>query len=287
MASKKFFISYKHVEPDTTLAKSLAQGLERARHEVFIDINIPIGKDWSKEIAAQMERCDYLVVLISKDVLNSEMVQAEVRSAFQRNKRDGSPSILPVRVRYNDKLDYELSAFLDRLQHATWETPEDSEKILQALLNAATDSTPRRDPGIGDASKGTAVHEPAGAGENYCRPQPVVDTRVLSAPGGSIKLTDPLYLRRTADSVVTQRAKVVGETLVIKAPRQMGKSSLLLRYLSECAASGKKHAFLDFSIFSDVVVEDYSTLLTEIAGFLTRKFKVAGATPARSRINSN
>jgi AAA-like domain/TIR domain len=275
---KKFFISYTHVEPDNALALFLAEGLKRAQHEVFIDTMIGVGKDWSNEITSRIEWCDYLVVLLSKNVLNSEMVHAEVRLAFQRLKRtNAAPIILPIRVRNEDELGYALGAYLNPLQQVSWNTQADSEMILRKLLEAAVTEGPEAGPEdpLNNIGAGGAARER----EDFSRPRPAVDPRAFSAPGGSIKLQDPFYVKRNADMLVAQRAKIRGETLVINAPRQLGKSSLLLRYMSGCEELGKKLALLDFSLFADVDIEDYSNLLTGIAAFLARTFKLDDREP--------
>lgn len=270
---RKFFISYKHVELDHNLAQTLDKGLKAAGHAVFIDSGIPVGTDWTKEIAKRIDWCDFLVILISKDIRNSEMVQTEIRLAYQRSKLEGSPIILPVRVRYFEKLDYELSAYLDRIQYTKWETDEDSDRILSEFLTVALTLDSRSAIVSGDSLQDIASSALVD-NKDYSRPQPAVDPRAFSAPGGSIKLNDPFYLKRNADAIITQRAKNIGETIVITAPRQLGKSSLLLRYLAECNALGKRFALLDFSLFSDVELGNYTTLLQEIAAFLVRTLRI-------------
>ena len=53
--------------------------------------------------------------------------------------------------------------------------------------------------------------------------------------------------------------------MVIKGPGQVGKSSLLIRYLKACADAGRRFALFDFRILEKQQLDDYPTLLTEIA----------------------
>src|SRR5262249_55426916 len=105
------------------------------------------------------------------------------------------------------------------------------------------------------------------------RPQVAEDPRVLLPPGGTIKLEDDFYLRREADEHIEKIAKLRGQTLVIKAPRQMGKSSLLIRYLAACKAADKQFAFIDFQSFSEADLSQLSTLTRRIAQILLRALK--------------
>ena len=51
------FISYKHIEPDKSLAAALADAI-RSRHQVFIDTQIPLGKEWGDVIQDNLGGAD-------------------------------------------------------------------------------------------------------------------------------------------------------------------------------------------------------------------------------------
>jgi AAA domain-containing protein len=71
------------------------------------------------------------------------------------------------------------------------------------------------------------------------------DTRSLEAPGGAVPLDSPYYIRRPADDVfqdaIVKRAAIV----LVKGPRQVGKSSLLARALEHARRTGAVVAFTD------------------------------------------
>ncbi len=276
---QRFFISYSHRDPtDFELANRLAHELEATGHQVFVDSKMPVGSDWVEEVARRIEWCEVFVVLLSETSSRSEMVQAEIRLAHQRRQREQTLRIVPVRVNYLGPLDYELDAYLSRTHYASWRTSEDTKTLLNVLL-AATESVPNAP----DSASVVAAADRSSPGieTDPRRPQPKFDPRALSAPGGTLRLDDPFYLERVADAVVTERAGLRGETVVIKAPRQMGKSSLLMRYLAACRKAGKRIVFLDFSTFSDIELQEYPTLLTQIARLLGRSFGVETLPPER------
>src|ERR1051326_2509639 len=110
------FISYRHQEPDSTLARTFADALKRAGHDVFIDTSsLRWGNNWVKEIREALERSDYLLLLLSREAAASDMVVEEVSIAKElAQKHNGVPVILPLRVRlpYSEPLAYHLSAHL-------------------------------------------------------------------------------------------------------------------------------------------------------------------------------
>jgi len=259
-SSAKFFISYRRRAPeDARLASLLVSALRDAGHEVFIDVDIPVGTDWSAEITRRIRWCDYLVVLLSEDSIDSEMVQGEIRLARHHRREDGSPFVFPVRVAYEGPLDYELTSYLGRLQHLLWRTAADDETVIQALLTAA-----RKREGPQEAVVAPAP-EPAPVAADRRRPRPAVDPSAWLRPTGTLRLDDPFYIERPGDAVVARLATKIGDTLVIKGARQVGKSSLLVRFIAACRQAGKRTAFVDFQGMSDMHLADYAGFLRRVA----------------------
>jgi hypothetical protein len=253
----RFFISYhRGAADDQGLARFFRDRLQTAGHDVFIDVGMRVGTDWVAEIARRIEWCDHLIVLLSAASIHSEMLLGEVRLAHRQRRRDGRPAILPIRVHYDGPLDYELDSYIGRIQYTRWNAPKDSERVLDDLLQAAGDTWPR---GLAGAPAPSYIERPHESDPR--RPHPGVDARALKAPGGTIRIDDSFYIERQSDRLLASVAPSVGETIVIKAPRQMGKSSLLIRYLAECQKVGKRFAYLDFQHFTDAELAEYRTLL--------------------------
>jgi hypothetical protein len=98
-----------------------------------------------------------------------------------------------------------------------------------------------------------------------------LDPRVLRRPpSGPVPPDDPCYLEREADNLVVPLADDQGQTIVLKAAAEMGKTSLLLRYLDRCRRNGKRVAFLDFKLVSEAEIADLSLVLTRLAAQLAR-----------------
>jgi hypothetical protein len=274
--TKKVFISYPHGDPDEeNLARFLHDQLTESGHEAFIDVGMKAGCDWVEEIRRRIDSCDYLIVMLSQKSMHSEMVQTEVRLARFRQTETGSPQIIPLRVRYSGPLEYELDLYLGNLQYIEWNGSEDSGRVYQDILRAmGTEPTTQRPP----QPLPTATPESHTVSDQE-RPLATRDTRPASVPGGTIRHTDAYYVPRTVDEVVTSCAAELGQTLVIKGPRQMGKSSLLLHYLSECQKADKKVAFVDFQIFSNDDLSSYATFLSRFAMILGHRLRLDLQTP--------
>jgi hypothetical protein len=99
---KNVFISYRHVEPDQSLAQSIEQCLTERRLKVFVDTKILVGTPWADEIDRQIRAAQFFVVLISQHSILSDMVRREIKLAHDLSQRPVDPlKILPIRVAFD------------------------------------------------------------------------------------------------------------------------------------------------------------------------------------------
>jgi hypothetical protein len=88
----KIFICYKRsAKDDRALAEYLNDYLSTQGHNVFIDTSMRVGVEWLKDIDENIKSSDYLIVLVSKDSADSEMVQAEILRAYEYRNKNGVP----------------------------------------------------------------------------------------------------------------------------------------------------------------------------------------------------
>jgi hypothetical protein len=105
-------------------------------HAVFIDHAMAVGTPWAERIDRELRQADVLLLLLSDASVGSEMVAGEVETAQRLQKHQGRPRILPVRVAYRELLPYPLSAYLNLINWALWDTPADTPRLLEELERA-------------------------------------------------------------------------------------------------------------------------------------------------------
>lgn len=71
----------------------------------------------------------------------------------------------------------------------------------------------------------------------------------LEKPEGTMNPGSPFYIERPSDRIALESIPEDGVTITIKGPRQMGKSSLLLRTREAALEAGKQVVVLDFQLF--------------------------------------
>jgi hypothetical protein len=266
----RIFISYKrNVEPDEPLALRLYEVL-RERCSVFIDRTMLVGTAWAKRIQAELEACDYLIPLLSDHSVHSEMVEAEIHTAQQLAKtRGGKPKILPVRVAYAEPFEYPLSAYLDHLNWAAWNSAADTEPLIRELL-AAIDGG---ELSVAGGAVKPDIATPA-AFPPLPRPRHSADPLRLELPGGTMDAESEFYIERAGDALCQTDICRQGVTITIKAPRQLGKSSLLVRTLEGAATAGKVVAFLDFQLLDCGTLERPEAFFAHFCRWISIKLKL-------------
>jgi serine/threonine protein kinase len=272
------FISYKrNSDPDQQLASYLYDFLSQQGHDAFIDRTLRTGDDWLGEIDRQIQASDFLVVLLSKDSANSEMVQAEIRRAYEYRRLQGRPQTLPVRVAYEGLLPYSIDAFLDPLQYVIWQSQADNERIGQEILAAMAGHLPPRTPMPIRPVISGVVSEDGGAmadSEGLQPPLPEFDPRLveaMEAPGGVVKLRDKFYVERHGDAQLRREVVKAGSTTTIRASRQTGKSSLLVRGVNEARQNGTRVVNLDLQRVDGDRLTSPDLFLHDLAEFIVRK----------------
>ena len=131
------FISYKrNVAPDEPVALQVYEALGQ-QHTVFIDQDMPVGTRWAECIEAELRRSDFLIIFLSAASVHSEMVLAEIETAHRLAKEQGGrPVILLVRVAYKEPFAYPLSAYLNQINWAWWESSADTSRLIEELQRA-------------------------------------------------------------------------------------------------------------------------------------------------------
>lgn len=266
----RLFISYKrHAPIDNALAHFLAEALAQHGHQPFIDHTMRAGTAWLDEIDAQLRAADYLIVLLSQQSADSEMVQQEVHRAHEYHRLQGRPDILPIRIQFEGMLPYSVAAFLNARQYLVWNGEADNDRILADLLavirgdslELPANSHPQP-PAVTVLSEDGRPQRPEAP---VAAPLPEFDPRLLtdlSAPGGTMRISDTLYIEREADGHLRRQLARSGTITTIRAGRQTGKSSLLARGVHHARQAGARVVSLDLQrVDSDNLVNPDAFLL--------------------------
>jgi AAA-like domain/TIR domain/CHAT domain len=256
---KRVFISYRTKEPDLSLAQEFYTALQAAGHHVFLaGESIRLGEDWSVRIDQELERCDYFLLLLSPQSATSEMVTEEVRRAKQLHdtRSPRKPVLLPIRVNFpfSSPLNYDLRGYLQRIQQREWKSPADTAVILQEMVQVMGGGLMPEPPLEAE------VRTPPAPPEDLQHPPlPIAEPEL---PEGQVKLVSSFYVERPPiEGKCYEEIVTPGALIRIKAPRQMGKTSLMARVLQQAGEQGYQTVPLSFQLADGSVFADLKEFL--------------------------
>lgn len=126
---------------------------------------------------------------------------------------------------------------------------------------------------------GRMAEHPAGGREDLAESHPSPLT--LEPVGGAVPLDSSFYIERPADAEFTSAVLRRDMIVLVKGPRQVGKTSLLARGLQRAREAGAKVILVDLQSLNAAQMETIETLFLTFAGMAARKLRLADD-PARA-----
>ncbi|MFG6094127.1 AAA-like domain-containing protein [Leptothoe sp. ISB3NOV94-8A] len=276
-ATRRIFISYRDEAPDKDLAQDFYDAFQAAGHEAFMAAeSIKLGENWRKRISTELHQCDYFLLLLSPLSATSEMVTEEVKRARSlRDQRENNrPVILPIRVQFplDDPLNYELRGYLQQIQQREWHSAADTPALLQELQSLMQEHKAQRDIAPAETESVVPIRPVADSIDRP--PLPVAEPELQREPGGSVPLKSGLYVDRPPiETDCFAEIEQPGSLIRIKAPRQMGKTSLMARILNHGRELGYATVPVSFQRADSRLFNDLDLLLKWLCSQVGRRLK--------------
>ncbi len=239
----KVAIAYKrNSENDEHVMAVLREGLEAAGHQVFIDLNVLAGMPWANEIRRKIWEADILIVLLSARSVGSEMVEEEVLEASRAQEQQKThPRCIPVRIDFREPLPAPFATILEGLQQANWTGPHDDQPLVEEVLHAIAAPGPK-----------------------------LVDLE-LEPVGGAMPLDSKFYIERETDASFIRAVERREALVLIKGPRQVGKTSLLSRALQRARDDGERVVLTDFQALNEGDFADITSFYKGLCALMLRR----------------
>lgn len=291
---KKVFISHRHQEPDLSLAIELQNAIAKSGYQAFMapvktrSSTCPLlEEEWLAQIDQQLANCDYFILLLSPEAAVSEMVIEELRRGkeLRDSHQNAKPVLLPIRVNCppNTPLNHDLRNYLEGIAYCEWKSPLDTSKIVEAVLkqllgngqwgirsdNEEIFASPTQE--TTDLSSTLLPSLPLSS--SLPTPLPVAEPEL---PQGQVRLDSVFYVERIPyEAQCYKEIMKPGMLIRIKAPRQMGKTSLMARILDRAREQGCRTVPLSFQHADRRVFANLNQLLQWFCCRITRKLRLA------------
>lgn len=263
----ELFFSYSH--QDEALRDELAKHLSLLQHQGVItawhDRQILPGSEWAGQIDQHLEQAKIILLLISSDFLASNYCYAiELERAMERHQ-SGEAVVVPVILR---SVDWQGASFgqlqaLPKNARAvtTWKNQDEAftdiakgiRKVVEGFQMTVVEVQAEDNSSTPEFNTGP-TQEP--------NLQPSTPPADLEIPEGQVPLSSPFYVGRPPIETDCYSAILQPSALIrIKAPRQMGKSSLMARILNHASQHGYRTVSISFQ-------EADSDIFSDLTGFL-------------------
>ncbi|MBM0743348.1 AAA-like domain-containing protein [Phormidium sp. CLA17] len=271
------------------------------------------NQDWLKQIDSQLQQCDYFLLLLSPQAAVSEMVIEELERAkyLQGSRKNSKPLVLSIRINWqpHSLLNHDVQSYLEDSPQREWHSPVDTADLAQAIVRYVNGTESWT---LGDRAQPQPVHfqdhsaieakDPSPQNSQFNlfptetlpvgeaspkdsqnplspRPSPLLLTPSPTAdpelPQGQVRLDSALYIERSPHEAQCYREILQPGTLIrIKAPRQMGKTSLMSRILYQARAKGFQTVPLSFQHADVGIFSSLSALLQWFCGKVARKLRL-------------
>lgn len=275
------FISYRSQDPDRELARQFETTLTAAGHQVFMAADsIRLGENWFRRINEELRRCDYLLLFLPPQSAQSEFLTYQVQLAreLQSSRPDRKPVILPIRVGFslNTPLNHDLRGYLYRIQQREWHSSEDTVVILREVLtllaappgSVAPEMEEQNETLLADEMSSDSLPK---ASANFL-PLPSAEPEL---PGGQIDVASSFYIERPPIEERCYQTILQPSGLIrIKAPRQMGKTSLMAKILHHAALQGYRTVPLSFQLVDKAVFSNLDRFLKWFCVYVGRELRL-------------
>jgi hypothetical protein len=273
LAARVFVSCRGDVPEDLEIALALHDALSAASVPVFLaQKSVREGDSWVSAAAAALRGAELLLLVLTRRASVSEMVAAELLLARELAAIGaGKPRVLAVRARFPEAgaAPHPLSEQLQDVPHVAWNGPFDTAAVVQSALARLASDGGALPPSL---SPGPRPSAPRSA------PASAVQKSSLELPGGAVSLRSPYYVVRPAiEEDCLREIEKPGALLRIKAPRQMGKTSLMMRILDHAAAAGAQTVTVNLQMADAASLGDLDRLLRWMCAVVTRRLKL----PAR------
>ena len=233
------------------VAQQLCSELKASGQTVFLaGETVRKSSHWFQQFTDALDHCDCYVLLLSPEAAMSEMMVEEVRRVRERSNDCHRPNLLPIHVGHVALTNSDLSDYLTGLPIWEWRSSTDAPAIVKAIENQLIAPQQPEPLTENDPAALPALLQPAHA---LTEPE---------LPVGQVRLESTFYVERPPiEAQCYQEIMQPGALIRIKAPRQMGKTSLMARVLDQARKQGQRTVHLSFQLATSEVLSNVDRLM--------------------------
>lgn len=257
------------------LIEDLSQCFLNLGYGVFLaQVDVPnpgAQQDWLNTIDLELANCAYFLLFLSPQAALSEMITEAIKKVkeLRETRNNSEPKIISIRVNFplDFTLNHDLRSYLNGNPQLNWNSPQDTPKIQQQIIHLLSSPEEWQPTNTEEWEAETPQSTP------IVNPYPVAEPEL---PKGQVRLASAFYIERIPYERQCYEAILQpGIIIRIKAPRQMGKTSLMARILYQAREQGYRTVPLSFQHADSSVFTNLNQILRWFCAKITRKLKLS------------
>ncbi|MGB3513703.1 MAG: AAA-like domain-containing protein [Microcoleaceae cyanobacterium] len=243
----KLFISFSEATTKNNLFANFIEKLKASNYEYFLANNSKDEGELIQKFDDKLKQSDYLILFLTVESIISEILTEIVRRAkeFQNIHPDKKPWIIPIRVNIPINLpwDFNLYGYLSKMQQWQWESADNPENVVAEIIALLGKEVAPPIP----ETKSELINMNPINGDDYNKyPLPSSAPKLQK---NQDNLARTFYIERPPiEERCYQEISKPGALIRIKAPRQMGKTSLMARVLHHSSKLGYQTVALSLQL---------------------------------------
>ncbi|MDJ0519666.1 MAG: molecular chaperone Tir [Okeania sp. SIO1H6] len=256
----KLFVITEQESSSNIFFANLTEKFNSKNYEYFIaNYSQPENKR-IKENYQKLKESDYLILLLTAKSILNEMVTETVRIAKKNQDYhpEQKPWIIPIKtnIPIDSPWDYNLYSYLFKIRQWEWENADEPEKLIVKIINYIEKPVFPSTPEMIIESK--FINDSA-RNFTYRKPLPSSPPKL---PKSQDNYAASFYIERPPiEKNCYQEITKPGALIRIKAPRQMGKTSLMARILDRAAKLGYQTAVLNLQLVESQIFNNLDKFL--------------------------
>ncbi len=246
------------------VAGLVKEELQKNGWRAVLDQETTVDMVWARQVQSKAADAEAVVVLLSAESVQSEMMAYELELAREASFKSGKPIFIPVRVQYSEALPPAIARLLPGTRSLQWENPADGQELIHKIIEAL------KSPAEWQVSQPAQRFEP---------------------PWGAIPPDSTFYVVRPTDHDFRAAIAQGDSIILIRGARQMGKTSLLARGLLEARTQEDLVVLTDFQDLSNSDFQSvdlfYQALANSLATQLQLEISAADVWDSRRSANAN
>ncbi len=260
-------ISFNILISESSLQLHLIQELQHALIAANHHVSIP---NKNTPLNSSLQKSDYWLLLISSELAMGEILLEDVRHAKELHQiTPQKPAILPICLDLNTPFSFDLIQLLQGIQLWQWHCTENPSLLISEILQILTESRTSLPANHQLAVEWSAIRKMGRLGNGGMERDVIISTSETplpvaapELPEGQVELISHFYINRLPiESLCYETISKPGALIRIKAPRQMGKTSLMARILHHAEREGSHSVALSLQLANQRVFANSDTFL--------------------------